>query len=283
MTSARYGDALVDPAWLAARLGAPDLKVFDGSWYLPRYQRDATADFARAHIPGAQRFDVDDVTDPANPLEHMLPSAAMFEDKVRALGVNQDDQIVVYDLGVLIAAPRVWWMFRAMGHDRVAVLEGGLPAWQAAGQATTAHVAPFARGNFRARYRPELYRSFSDMRANVASRRDQVLDARSPGRFYGREPEDQAPRAGHIPGSRCLPTAEIIDPATKRFLPPERLRAAFSGAGIDPARPVATTCGSGIAACTLALGLYLLGNRTVAVYDGSWTEWGAHPDAPIEV
>jgi thiosulfate/3-mercaptopyruvate sulfurtransferase len=274
---------VVDPAWLAGRLGDPDLKVFDGSWYLPRYGRNAAADFARAHISGAQRFDVDDVTDPASTLEHMLPPAPVFEDKVRALGVDQGDQIVVYDLGILVAAPRVWWMFRAMGHDRVAVLEGGLPAWRAAGYPVSADRVHPQRGDFRARYRPELYRSLADMVGNLTTRRDQVLDARSPGRFHGREPEDQAPRAGHIPGSRCLPTAEIIDAATKRYLPPDRLRAAFVQAGIDPLKPVATTCGSGIAACTLALGLYLLGNLTVAVYDGSWTEWGAHPETPVEV
>ncbi|MBM3505407.1 MAG: sulfurtransferase [Alphaproteobacteria bacterium] len=277
-------EGLVDATWLHAHLNDPTLKVFDGSWYLrPRYANDAAADFATAHIPRARRFDVDDVTDPDSALEHMLPPPQVFEDKVRALGVNAGDQIVVYDLGVLIAAPRVWWMFRAMGHDRVAVLDGGLPAWLAAGYPTVGvSVAP-RPGNFIARYRPELFRGLADMRRNLDTRSDVVVDARSPGRFWGREPEDQAPRAGHIPGSVCLPTIGLIDPATRRFRPLDELAAVFRAAGVDPARPIATTCGSGIAACTLALALFLLGNRSVGVYDGSWTEWGASPDVPVAV
>ncbi|MSO65825.1 MAG: sulfurtransferase [Alphaproteobacteria bacterium] len=275
--------AVVSTAWLAARLDDPTLKIFDGSWFLTKYGRDPAAEFAAGHIPGAQRFDVDDIADPDSSFPHMLPPPAIFEYKVRALGVDAGDQVIACDGGGLMTAPRVWWMFRAMGHDRVAVLDGALPKWRQEGRPiATGETKPRRTGTFRARYRRELCRNFEDMLANVRTHAEQMLDGRSPGRFHAREPEDQAPRAGHIPGSRVLQSAALVDPATKTFLAAGDLRRVLTTAGIDLGRPVATTCGSGIAACALALGLYLAGNKTAAVYNGSWTEWGGRFDAPIE-
>jgi thiosulfate/3-mercaptopyruvate sulfurtransferase len=275
-------DTLVGTAWLADALGAPDLRIVDGSWHMPQARRDPRAEFLAAHIPGAVFFDIDAVADHATDLPHMLPAPEAFAAAAGALGIGDGDRVVVYDTRGVVSAARVWWTFRVFGHDAVAVLDGGLAKWRAEGRPLASGEAAPAPRAFTPRFRPELVRGLAAMRENLAAPRAQVLDARSAGRFAGSEPEPRPGlRGGHIPGSLSLPYETLYRPdATLR--PPDDLRAAFAAAGVDPARPVVTTCGSGITASVLALALHLLGRRDVAVYDGSWTEWATRPDTPIE-
>ncbi|MBI2161914.1 MAG: 3-mercaptopyruvate sulfurtransferase [Candidatus Rokubacteria bacterium] len=273
---------LVTTDWLAANLGRRTVRPVDGSWHMPQLKRDARAEFARAHIPGAVFFDIDAIADTASPLPHMLPGARKFAESVGALGIGDRDLAVVYDTRGVISAARVWWTFRAFGHARVAVLDGGLPKWQAEGRRVETGVPAPKPRRFTARLHRSLVRDLAQMRANLASRREQVLDARSHGRFIGTEPEPRPGlRGGHIPGSLNLPYDQLyLKDGT--LLPPDDLQRRFEAAGLDPAKPVVTTCGSGVTAAVLALGLHLLGRETVAVYDGSWTEWSGRNDTPVE-
>jgi thiosulfate/3-mercaptopyruvate sulfurtransferase len=282
MTDADPGP-LVSTEWLAAHLGDPDLRVLDATFYLPHLGRDARAEYRAAHIPGARFFDIDEVADRQNPLPHMLPAPAAFEEAAGALGVGDGDLVLVYAARHMIASARVWWTFRVFGHDRVAILDGGREAWRAEGRPLVPGDPPTPRARrFTARPRPGLVRDLAAMLANVESRREQVLDARSHGRFVGTEPEPRPGlRAGHIPGSLSLPYDRLFRPEDGRLLPPDRLRAVFEAAGADLARPVAATCGSGVSAAVLAAGLHLLGRADVPVYDGSWTEWGGRDDTPV--
>jgi thiosulfate/3-mercaptopyruvate sulfurtransferase len=274
--------ALVDTAVLAAQLGTPGLKVVDATWFLPTTARDARREYAEAHIPGAVYFDIDEVADDASPLPHMLPDPVKFSSRARRLGLGDGTRIVVYDNNKYSASARVWWMFRVFGHPDVAVLDGGLAKWRAEGRPLSDEPVIPREAHFTARQNHLLVRELEQMRANVLSRREQVIDARSPGRFAGTEPEPrQGLRSGHIPGSLSLPHLELIG-ADGTLLPEEELRARFAAAGVDLDRPIATTCGSGVTAGTLALALYQLGRDNVAVYDGSWSEWGARSDTPVE-
>ncbi|RPH76454.1 MAG: 3-mercaptopyruvate sulfurtransferase [Candidatus Rokuibacteriota bacterium] len=272
----------VTTEWLAKHLDEPHVRVVDGTWHMPQAKRDARAEFEAAHIPGAVFFDIDAIADRATSLPHMLPSAAQFAASVGELGISNGHRIVVYDVRGVVSAARVWWTFRAFGHDDVAVLDGGLRKWRAEGRPVESGGAAPARGAFTARLRPELVRDVEAMRANVARRTVQVLDARSAGRFAGTEPEPRAGlRGGHIPGSLSLPYETLYRP-DGTLKPPNELREAVTAAGVDLGRPVVTTCGSGVTASVLALALYLIGRRDVAVYDGSWSEWGSRSDTPVE-
>ena len=265
--------ALISTEELARRLG--EVVPLDGSHHLPTAGRDAGAEFLEAHIPGARFFDIDGVADKASGLPHMLPGEKEFALAMGAMGIGRDDEVVVYDTVGTTGAARVWWTFRAFGHERVRVLDGGLPKWLAEGRPVEAGYAAEAQ--------PALVRAREDMLANIDARAEQVLDARSAGRFAGTEPEPRAGmRSGHIPGSLNLPYTEILDPASRTFRDRAVLRAAFEAAGLDLDRPVATTCGSGVTAAVLALGLYELGRTDAAVYDGSWSEWGSREDTPVE-
>jgi thiosulfate/3-mercaptopyruvate sulfurtransferase len=275
--------ALVSTDWLAQHLEAPDVHIVDASWYLPAMQRDPKAEYAEAHIPGAVFFDIDDISDTDSPLPHMLPSPEKFSSKVRKLGLGDGVRIVVYDGGGIFSAPRVWWMFRYFGHDDVAVLDGGLPKWLAEGRPVEALPPVLRERHFTARVNTLMVRDVDQMRDISATGRRQILDARGPGRFAGTDPEPRAGlRSGHIPGSLSTPFQILIDPEDGTMLPADGLRRAFEDAGVDLSKPVVTTCGSGVSACTLALGLDLLGIPDVAVYDGSWSEWGGRDDTPIE-
>jgi thiosulfate/3-mercaptopyruvate sulfurtransferase len=274
--------AVVTSEWLAKHLAEPDLRVLDGTWHMPQLKRDARAEFAQAHIPGAVFFDIDQVADRTTALPHMLPTPAAFAEAVGGLGIGTGDRVVVYDVRGVISAARVWWTFRAFGHDRVAVLDGGLRAWKSDGRPVEAGTPAPPRREFRATLRPELVRDLTAMQRNLSTRAEQVVDARSRGRFEGTEPEPRAGlRGGHIPGSLNLPYESLYRP-DGTLKPPDALRSAFVIAGVDLARPVTTTCGSGVTASVLALGLHLVGHQHVAVYDGSWTEWGGRPDTPVD-
>jgi len=268
---------------MAARLGDPGVCIVDGSWHMPQARRDAYPEFLDAHVPGAVFFNIDRIADTSSSLPHMLPSPAEFADAVGVLGIGDGDRVVVYDTRGVVSAARVWWTLRVFGHDNVAVLEGGLPRWQAEGRpVASGDTVPEPR-RFTARVRPELVRRLDQVQHNLVTRREQVLDARSRGRFLGTEPEPRKGlRGGHIPGSLSLPYDDLYGAGGQAFLPPDGLRRRFESAGIDLARPVVTTCGSGITAAVLALGLHLVGHRQVAVYDGSWAEWGGRNDTPVE-
>jgi thiosulfate/3-mercaptopyruvate sulfurtransferase len=274
-------EALVSTEWLAAHVNDPTVVVLDASWFLPG-QGDGHAEYARSHIPGAAFFDIDAIADPATSLPHMLPDAAGFARAVGALGVGNDSHVIVYDRALLSSAARVWWEFRAMGHARVSVLDGGLRKWVAEGRKVdAAPVAPHPKP-YTAHPDVALVRSLAQMKSNLASRREQVLDARPAGRFKGAEAEPRPGlKGGHIPGSLNLPSSEIVDAKAATMIDADALAAKFKGAGIDMTRPVVTSCGSGVTASLLALGLYLIG-KDAAVYDGSWSEWGARTDVPIE-
>ena len=276
-------DNLVSTQWLADHLTSPDLRVVDGTYYLPTQGKDARAEYERRHIPGAVFFDIDEIADTDRGLPHMLPSPEKFSARVRKLGLGDGNRIVVYDAHGMMSAARVWWTFRVFGHDDVAVLDGGLPKWLAEGRPVEDTPPQPRERHFTARMNHLLVRDIEQMKANLERRAEQVLDARSPGRFKGTEPELwPGRRAGHIPGSLNLPFTDLLDPQTKTFLPAERLAERFRAAGVDPARPVVATCGSGVTASVLAFALHLLGRKDVALYDGSWAEWGRPGDTPVE-
>jgi thiosulfate/3-mercaptopyruvate sulfurtransferase len=275
-------DPLVSTEWLAAHLGAPDVKVADATWFLPTIERDARAEYEQAHIPGAVFFDIDDIADATSPLPHMLPDAVKFSSRMRRLGLGDGTRIVLYDNNKYSASARAWWMLRLFGHPDVAVLDGGLAKWRAEGRPVTDQPVVPREAHFTARQNNLLVRDLEQMRANLLSRREQVVDARSRGRFAGTEPEPRAGlRGGHIPGSACLPHLELLG-ADGTLLPKPELRRRFAAAGVDLSRPMVTTCGSGVTASTIALALYRLGRDDVALYDGSWSEWGGRGDTPVE-
>jgi thiosulfate/3-mercaptopyruvate sulfurtransferase len=275
-------NALISCEELSGLLGRSDVTVLDASFFLPSQKRDACAEYASAHIPGARFFDVDEIADHTMSLPHMLPSPEEFARAAGRLGIGDDTWVVAYDNNHFMASARVWWTLRVFGHDRVSVLDGGFARWRALGFPTDSGMVEPSRVPFTARHRPERVRDLAAMRAFAANPQAQVLDARSPGRFEGRDAEPRADlRAGHIPGSRNLPFMNLIDPESGCLKPGLELAQQFREAGMDLRRPVDTTCGSGVTACILALALHELGRTDTAVYDGSWSEWGALEDTPV--
>ena len=271
---------LVSTDWLAAHLGAPGLVVLDASWYLPAMQRDARAEFLAGHIPGAAFFDLDATSDQTTPLPHMLPTPEAFARAVGALGVGDGVRAVVYDGAGLFSAPRLWWMLQLFGLKEVAILDGGLPKWRAENRPTEAGEARPVTRTFTPRLQPGVVAQLDDVRQALASGADQVVDARSAERFRGiaAEPRPGLP-SGHMPGAINLPSSDLI--AGGRLKDVEALLEALEKAGLDAARPVITSCGSGVSAAIITLALARLGRPVGRLYDGSWTEWASRGDMPI--
>ncbi|HEY0421917.1 MAG TPA: 3-mercaptopyruvate sulfurtransferase [Rhodopila sp.] len=275
---------LVTTAWLAGELGKPDLVVFDATKYLPNEPKDGAAEFIRVHIPGARYFDIDQIADPDTDLPHMVPTQGRFAKLMAALGVANTSRIVFYDQKGLASAARGWWLMGLFGHDDAAVLDGGLPKWLKEGRPVQEGEPEVPRrSEFRPDYRASRVRGVGDMLRNVLTRSEQVLDARAAGRFTGAIPEPRAGmRSGHIPGSISLPYTDLLQ-EDGTFRPAAEVRRRFEAAGVESGRPLVTSCGSGVTACILTLGLRVAGLPEGAVYDGSWTEWGGRSDTPIEV
>ena len=276
-TASRF---VVSADWLQQRLDDPGIRILDASFYLPAHKRNADAEYAAGHIPGAIRFDQDKIADHSTPLPHMVPAPEVFAEEVGRLGISEAHTIVVYDGIGLFGSPRVWWLLRIMGAKNVFVLDGGLDGWKAEGRPLTDALPDFAPETFHARFDANRVVDFETMRGIVAGHAMQIADARGPGRFDGTEPEPRAGmRAGHMPGAVNLPSGVFADKGRFKSLP--ELERIVTGAGIDLSKPVVTTCGSGITAAIITLALESLGHDDNKLYDGSWTEWGARPDTAV--
>ncbi|KAG0567228.1 hypothetical protein KC19_7G119900 [Ceratodon purpureus] len=293
---------VVTPQWLHDRLESDTkIKVVDASWYMPNEKRDTLKEYKEGHIPGAVFFDLEKISDVTSDMPHMLPSEAAFEQAASALGIQNDDWLVVYDTKGLFSAARVWWMFRVFGHEKVWILDGGLPNWKASGFPTKSEGPQLLRGEeavaavqkvysgkevpksqYKATLQPHLVWSVEQVKGNLQDKEVQVIDARGKPRFDGTVPEPRkGVRGGHIPGSKCVPFPEVLSPSGT-LLTPEELGSKFKNAGVSTEGPIVASCGTGVTACILALALHRMGKQDVAVYDGSWTEWGSRSDTPVE-
>lgn len=274
---------IVETEWLAQHLDSPDVVLLDGSSHLPTSGRNARQGFAAEHIPGAYFFDIDEVADKKNPLPHMLPSSVQFASQIKAMGIGDGTRVIVYDTEGLYSAARVWWMFRTMGHEDVAVLNGGMKKWKAEGRPVTDEPSPKRHPrHFTPRANAALVRDASDVHALIGHPSVQIVDARAAGRFTGSAPEPRKGlRSGRIPGSRNVPFGSLLN-TDGTLKSKDELSRVFAAAGVDVERPVVASCGSGVTAGVIAFALAQLGRTDAAVYDGSWSEWGAREDLPME-
>ena len=272
----------VSPQWLANHLDDSDIAIVDASWYLPTMNRDAKAEYAAGHIPGAVHFDIDAVANKTTFLPHLLPKPDDFARAVGAMGISDQDHIVVYDGAGLFAAARVWWTFRVMGAERVSVLSGGAPQWRAEGRAWTSEVSQKPAKTFHPRFDPSTIANLARVQSTLSTKAAQLVDARPADRFRGEAPEPRPGlKSGHMPGSFNVPFGEVV--ASGALKSESDLRAAFQKAGVDLDRPIITSCGSGVSAAILALALQSIGKPIEALYDGSWAEWGARDGGEVEI
>jgi thiosulfate/3-mercaptopyruvate sulfurtransferase len=273
---------LVSTDWLAAHLRDPDLRILDASWYLPDAGRDPRAEYAAAHIPGARFFDIDEISDQRSALPHMAPPTEKFMSRMRAMGVGDGHQVVIYDGAGLFSAARVWWTFRLMGKTDVAVLDGGFPKWRAEGREIE-DLPPVVKDRHMTVSRQNhLVKDVTQVAHSSKLREAEIIDARPAARFRGEAPEPRPGlRPGHIPGAKNVPYPTLLNP-DGTMKPVGELRAVLESAGVDLSRPAITTCGSGISACIISLALERIGHRNHSLYDGSWAEWGMYDDLPVE-
>lgn len=293
---------VVTPQWLHDQLQSnTKIKVVDASWYMPNEKRNTLQEYKEGHIPGAVFFDVEKISDITSDMPHMLPSEAAFEQAASALGIKNDDELVVYDTKGLFSAARAWWMFRVFGHEKVYLLDGGLPNWKSSGFPVNSEGSQLLRGEdaaaavqkvysgkevpkseYKATLQPHLVWSVEQVKDNLDEKNVQVIDARGKARFDGAVQEPRkGVRSGHIPGSKCVPFTEVLSPSGT-LLTPDEIRSKFENAGVPTEGPIVASCGTGVTACILALALHRIGKQDVAVYDGSWTEWGSRSDTPVE-
>lgn len=276
-----HPEALVGTDWLAEHLNDGDMRVVDASFYLPTEGRDPRAEFAEVHIPGARFFDIDQIADTGNPLPHMFPSAERFGAEVGALGIGNGARVVCYDSGSMMASCRAWWMFRAFGHEQVSVLNGGLRKWRAEGRPVESGVPSPEPVRFEAAFRPGMVRLLDQVRDIVDKGGETIVDVRAAGRFNGSEPEPRpGMRSGHMPGAVSLPYGRILN-SDGTFRDAAAIGDAIAGAGLAGTDRIVASCGSGVSAAVLLLGLHLIGHRQLALYDGSWSEWGGRQDTPV--
>jgi thiosulfate/3-mercaptopyruvate sulfurtransferase len=274
-------DSLVTTQWLAAEMGATDLRIVDATYFLAEHNRNARKEFETAHIPGAVFFDIDDISDSASSLPNMLPTQEKFASRCQALGLGDGCRVVVYDNSPLRSAARAWWMFRVFGQHQVAILDGGFAAWAGEDRPVEDGKQIIRHRHFTVWQDKSGVRTLDDMRANLTSNASQVVDARGTGRFGGTEPEPRpGVRGGHMPGSVNVPSSSLLT-ADGHYKSVDEIKSLFTTAGVDLAKPIITSCGSGVTACVLAFGLHLAGKKDVAVYDGSWAEWGGASDTPV--
>ena len=272
---------LVTTEWLAAELGKTDIRVIDATLFLAQHGRDARAEFESAHIPGAVFFDIDEVSDTTSPLPHMLPPPEKFASRMQALGLGDGSRIIVYDNSPLRSAARVWWMLTLFGAHEVAILDGGFAKWVAEGRATESGKPIVRHRHFTVWADKSLVRDSKQMTENLRAKTEQVVDARSAGRFAGTDPEPRAGlRSGHIPGSKNLPYDQLFN-EDGTYKHPEAIKAAFDASGVDFSKPVVATCGSGVTSAVLAFAATMIGHPKMAIYDGSWSEWGASATNPV--
>lgn len=273
-------DSLVSTDWLAGELGAADLRVIDATIFLPGSGRDARLEYEAEHIPRAVFMDLDEIVDPANPAPHMLPSEAKFASRMQSLGLGDGNRFIIYDNSPLHSSARAWWMLKSFGAHHVALLDGGLAKWKKEGRPLESGTPQVRHGHFTAFLDPQAVATLEYVGGIVHSNGHEIVDARPAGRFTGDEPEPRrGVMPGHIPGSRSLPQSELFN-ADNEWKQGEALRAAFEQAGVDLAKPMITTCGSGVTAAVLLFGAHLLGKEDVKLYDGSWAEWGSDPSTP---
>lgn len=274
---------IVTTDWLAEHLEAPDIRIVDGSWYLPAMARNALQEFLEGHISGAAFFDIDDISDTESPFPHMLPAPEKFSSRMKKLGIGDGHHVVAYDGAGVFSSARVWWMFHAMGHENISVLDGGLPKWKAEGCDLETKQQTRGQRHYTARLNNFIVRDLGDMQRNLVVKREQVIDARSKARFDGTAPEPRAElSSGHMPGSLSVPFNLLIN-EDGTLKEEQELKATFEGAGVDLSRPVITTCGSGVTAAILSLALTVLGHKATSLYDGSWSQWAATQGAEIVV
>lgn len=279
-------EALVTTDWFAANISASNLSIIDASFYLPAAHRDPKKEFYNCHIPGATFFDINEIADTNTDLPHMLPTADEFSKHAGSLGISNDHHVICYDSsGGPMAAMRVWWTFRVFGHDRVSVLSGGLPKWQKEGHPTSSTPRDITEQQFTAKYDQNLVKNIEQIFENIENQHFQMVDARSGGRYNGTEAEPRVGlRQGHIPGAISLPFERLLDPENFMTMrSADEITSVILGSGINPEKPLISSCGSGVTAAPLVMALYLIGHTQASIYDGSWTEWAARPDTPIVV